>query len=100
MLDYLLPRSNPKQPAVLCVKEVYGEIKMNSDQLQGKWKEMKGVVKERWGKLTDDDLDVIAGQQEQLIGRIQNRYGVAKEAAQKEVEEWMKMDDFTRRKAG
>ena len=73
---------------------------MNSDQLQGKWRELKGAVKERWGKLTDDDLDVISGQQEQLIGRIQNRYGVAKEAAQKQVEEWMKMDDFTRRKAG
>jgi uncharacterized protein YjbJ (UPF0337 family) len=72
---------------------------MNSDQLQGKWKELKGAVKERWGKLTDDDLDVIAGQQEQLIGRIQNRYGVAKEAAQKQVDEWMK-GDFTGRKAG
>ena len=73
---------------------------MNSDQLQGKWKELKGSVKERWGKLTDDDLDVIAGQQEQLIGRIQNRYGVAKDAAKKEVDEWMRTDDFTRRKAG
>ena len=74
---------------------------MNSDQLQGKWKELKGMARERWGRLTDDDLDVIAGQHEQLVGRIQNRYGIAKEEAQKQVDEWMKTGDFeTRRKAG
>ena len=61
---------------------------MNSDQMQGKWKQMKGSVKERWGKLTDDDLDVINGQHDQLIGKIQERYGIAKEAAQKQVDEW------------
>jgi uncharacterized protein YjbJ (UPF0337 family) len=61
---------------------------MNSDQMQGKWKQMKGAVKERWGKLTDDDLDAINGQSEQLIGKIQERYGVAREAAQKQVDEW------------
>jgi uncharacterized protein YjbJ (UPF0337 family) len=61
---------------------------MNSDQLKGKWKQMKGSVKERWGKLTDDDLDVIDGQQDQLIGTIQERYGIAREVAQKQVDEW------------
>lgn len=61
---------------------------MNSDQLKGKWKQLKGLVKERWGKLTDDDLDVIDGQTEQLIGTIQERYGVAREAAEKQVDEW------------
>jgi uncharacterized protein YjbJ (UPF0337 family) len=61
---------------------------MNSDQLKGKWKQMKGSVKERWGKLTDDDLDVIDGKHEQLIGKIQERYGIAKDAAQKQVDEW------------
>ncbi len=61
---------------------------MNSDQLKGKWKQVKGSVKERWGKLTDDDLDVIDGQSEQLIGTIQERYGIAREAAQKQVDEW------------
>ena len=60
---------------------------MNSDQLQGKWKQMKGSVKERWGKLTDDDLDVIDGKHDQLVGKIQERYGVAKDAAQKQVDE-------------
>ena len=61
---------------------------MNSDQMKGKWKQMKGSVKERWGKLTDDDIDVIDGQHDQLIGKIQERYGVAREAAQKQVDEW------------
>jgi uncharacterized protein YjbJ (UPF0337 family) len=61
---------------------------MNSDQLKGKWKQVKGSVKERWGKLTDDDLDVIDGQQDQLIGKIQERYGIAREVAQKQVDEW------------
>jgi uncharacterized protein YjbJ (UPF0337 family) len=63
---------------------------MNSDQLKGKWKQVKGSVKERWGKLTDDDLEVIDGQSEQLIGTIQERYGIAREAAQKQVDEWNK----------
>jgi uncharacterized protein YjbJ (UPF0337 family) len=64
---------------------------MNSDQWQGKWKQVKGAIKERWGKLTDDDLDVIGGQRDQLAGRIQERYGIAKEAARTQVDEWMRM---------
>jgi uncharacterized protein YjbJ (UPF0337 family) len=56
--------------------------------LKGKWKQVKGSVKERWGKLTDDDIDVINGRSEQLVGKIQERYGIAREAAQKQVEEW------------
>jgi uncharacterized protein YjbJ (UPF0337 family) len=61
---------------------------MNSDQLKGKWKQLKGSAKEKWGKLTDDDLDVIDGKHDQLIGKVQERYGIAREAAQKQVEEW------------
>jgi uncharacterized protein YjbJ (UPF0337 family) len=61
---------------------------MNSDQLKGKWKQMKGSVKERWGKLTDGDLDVVDGQSDQLIGKIQERYGIARQEAQKQVDEW------------
>jgi uncharacterized protein YjbJ (UPF0337 family) len=49
---------------------------------------VKGKVKEQWGKLTDDDLDVIAGKQDQLEGRLQQRYGYAKDQAQREVNEW------------
>ena len=78
---------------------------MNTDQLQGKWKQMKGTVKERWGKLTDDDIDVINGRNEQLVGKIQEKYGIAKEEAQRQVDEWMRSDtqtqkdDFERRRA-
>ena len=77
---------------------------MNSDQLQGKWKQMKGSVKERWGKLTDDDIDVINGQSDQLIGKIQEKYGIAKEEAQRQVEDWQRADvqresDLERRRA-
>ena len=81
---------------------------MNSDQLSGKWKRLKGTVKERWGKLTDDDLDIIDGQTDQLIGKVQERYGIAREAAKQQVDEWTaaqkhdlgeKKDDLQRRKA-
>jgi len=61
---------------------------MNSDQLEGKWKQLKGSVKEKWGKLTDDDLDVIAGKHDQLQGKIQERYGITKEEAAKQIREW------------
>jgi uncharacterized protein YjbJ (UPF0337 family) len=61
---------------------------MNWDQVQGKWKQVKGDAKTRWGKLTDDDLDVAGGQRDQLVGRIQERYGIAKDQAQKEVDDW------------
>ena len=56
---------------------------MNWDQFEGKWKQMKGSVREEWGKLTDDDVDNISGKKEQLVGRLQERYGIAKEAAEK-----------------
>lgn len=63
---------------------------MNSDQMAGKWKQMKGSVKEQWGKLTDDDLNVIDGQRDRLIGKLQERYGYAREEAQKRADEWLK----------
>ncbi|MDP3824546.1 MAG: CsbD family protein [Burkholderiales bacterium] len=59
---------------------------MNQDRIEGNWKLVKGKVKEQWGKLTDDDLDVIAGKRDQLLGRIQERHGVAKEEAEAQVE--------------
>lgn len=61
---------------------------MNWDQVEGKWKQMKGSVKQQWGKLTDDDLDVIAGSKDKLVGRIQERYGIAKDDAQRQVDSW------------
>jgi uncharacterized protein YjbJ (UPF0337 family) len=58
---------------------------MNTDQLKGNWKQLEGKVKAKWGKLTDDDLQVIEGKREELSGRIQERYGCAKEQAEKEL---------------
>ncbi|MBS1998838.1 MAG: CsbD family protein [Cyanobacteria bacterium SZAS LIN-2] len=58
---------------------------MNKDQLKGNWKQIEGKVKAKWGKLTDDDLKVIEGKREELAGRIQERYGCAKEQAEKEL---------------
>jgi len=63
---------------------------MNWDQIEGKWKQMKGSVKQKWGKLTDDDLDYIAGKQEEFVGRLQQRYGIAKEEARRQVDDWLK----------
>ncbi len=59
---------------------------MNWDTIEGNWKTAKGKVREQWGKLTDDDLDVIAGKRDQLVGMIQHRYGRGKEAVEKEVD--------------
>ena len=61
---------------------------MNWEQVEGKWKQLKGSVKQKWGKLTDDDLDVIAGKRDQLVGKIQERYGITKEEAQKQIDDW------------
>ncbi len=62
---------------------------MNWDQIEGQWKQFTGKVQAQWGKLTDDDIDVIAGNQQQLVGKIQERYGVAKEAAERQVDTWL-----------
>jgi len=66
---------------------------MNSDQMEGKWKQYSGKLKEKWGKLTDDDLTVIHGKRDQLAGKIEERYGIAKEEAQKQVEEFNRFLD-------
>jgi len=63
---------------------------MNWDQMEGKWMQIKGSVKERWGKLTDDDLDVIAGKRDKLIGKVQERYGIAKAEAEVQADEWLR----------
>lgn len=58
---------------------------MNWDRVEGNWKQFKGKVKEQWGKLTDDQLDVIAGKREQLAGRLQEVYGVSKDEAERQM---------------
>ena len=62
---------------------------MNWDRIEGNWKQFSGTVREKWGKLTDDDLDVIAGKRQKLAGRIQERYGIAKDEAEREIDEWL-----------
>jgi uncharacterized protein YjbJ (UPF0337 family) len=64
------------------------DIVMDWNRVEGNWKEVKGKVKEKWGKLTDDDLTAIDGQRDQLEGRLQERYGYAKDQARKDVDTW------------
>lgn len=61
---------------------------MNEDKIKGQWKQLAGKVKAKWGKLTDDDLKVAEGTSEYLIGKVQERYGVAREEAGKQVKEF------------
>ncbi|GMV98876.1 MAG: hypothetical protein AMXMBFR84_00160 [Candidatus Hydrogenedentota bacterium] len=61
---------------------------MNWDRIEGNWKVFKGHVKERWGRLTDDDLQVVAGKRDQLAGKIQERYGYAKDRVQEEIDDF------------
>ncbi len=62
---------------------------MNSDILQGKWKQMRGEMRKWWGRLTDDDFDQIAGSKDKLIGKLQERYGYNRDQAEREVDERM-----------
>lgn len=61
---------------------------MNWDRIEGNWKQLTGKAKTQWGKLTDDDLDVIAGRRDQLSGKLQERYGIAKDEADKQIDAW------------
>lgn len=61
---------------------------MNWDRIEGNWKQFKGKAKERWGELTDDDLDRAAGKREQLSGRIQERYGIARDEVDRQLTDW------------
>jgi uncharacterized protein YjbJ (UPF0337 family) len=62
---------------------------MNWDQIAGKWKQFKGSVKQEWGKFTDDDLDYIAGTRDKLVGRLQQKYGLAKDEAERRADRWV-----------
>lgn len=61
---------------------------MNWDKVEGNWKQLKGEVRKRWGKLTDDDLDVIEGSREKLIGKLQEVYGIARDEAERQIVAW------------
>jgi uncharacterized protein YjbJ (UPF0337 family) len=62
---------------------------MDWDRVQGSWKQFTGKVKEKWGKLTDDDLTAINGRRDQLEGKIQERYGIAKDQVRRDVDAWL-----------
>lgn len=61
---------------------------MNWDQIEGRWKQLTGDIKKQWGRLTDDDVNAIDGQQDKLVGRIQEAYGIEREEADRQVREW------------
>ena len=63
---------------------------MNWDQIKGEWREAKGKLRSKWGKLTDDDLETIAGKKDELIGRLQQRYGLKKDQAERDVDDYLK----------
>ena len=71
-----------------CPDNAAKETQMNWTQIEGKWEQLRGDVKSRWGKLTDDDLKFVDGKLNGLVGKIVERYGVKKELAHKEVDEW------------
>ena len=75
---------------------------MNWDQVEGKWKQMRGSVKQKWARLTDNDLDYMAGGREQFIGKLQERYGIIREDAEVQAEAWLKTvgDAIMRSEAG
>ena len=72
---------------------------MNWDRIEGNWRQLTGKLKAQWGKLTDDDLDIVNGRREELAGKIQERYGVAKDEAERQLAEWQgkASDDWFRR---
>lgn len=68
---------------------------MNKDIVKGKWKEIKGKLRQQWGKLTDDDIDQMRGSYEELEGTLQKKYGYRKEEIEKEIETFMEENDIT-----
>jgi len=62
---------------------------MNWDRIEGNWKQFSGKAQQQWGKLTNDDLDVVEGRRNELVGKIQERYGIAKDEAERQVDNWL-----------
>lgn len=72
---------------------------MNRDRVEGNWKQLKGKIKEEWGKLTDDDVDQAEGQWDQLAGKVQERYGLAKDEAERRVRDFQERNRSTAARA-
>lgn len=69
---------------------------MNWESVEGNWKEFKGRVREQWGRLTNDEVDVIEGRRDRLVGKLQEHYGIAREEAERQVREWIDMLEVSR----
>jgi uncharacterized protein YjbJ (UPF0337 family) len=80
----LRQRTHRAAPSARATKENH----MNWDRVQGNWKQFKGKVKEQWGRLSDDSLDVIAGKRDQLAGKLQESYGISKDEAERQILEF------------
>ena len=68
---------------------------MNSDQIEGTWKQVKGKMREKWGKLTDNDWEQVAGKKDQLLGKLQERYGYTRQQAERDYEDWYRITKST-----
>jgi uncharacterized protein YjbJ (UPF0337 family) len=75
-------------PPVERHRQLMEEMKMDWNRVEGNWKQFKGAAKEKWGKLTDDDLNTIEGRRDQLEGKLQERYGFARDQIRKDVDDW------------
>jgi uncharacterized protein YjbJ (UPF0337 family) len=67
---------------------------MNNDRMAGNWKQVKGKIKEQWGKLTDDEVDQLEGKSDQLAGKLQERYGIAKDEAERQAKEFQSRNNW------
>ncbi len=83
----VLPKGCRQEGGTGTIKETL----MNWNQIEGNWEQFKGKIQQQWGKLTDDDLQMIHGRRKELAGKIQERYGKAETEVEKEVDEWLRM---------
>jgi uncharacterized protein YjbJ (UPF0337 family) len=80
-----VPTFSPHQPDIHSAED----MTMDWNRVEGNWKQTKGKIKEKWGQLTDDELNQINGRRDQLEGKIQERYGIAKDRARKDIDDWL-----------
>jgi uncharacterized protein YjbJ (UPF0337 family) len=87
-------QKSAKEPNSICLVIIASithqklEREMNKDIFEGDWKQLKGKIMTTWGKLTDDDINIIDGNREELSGKIQKAYGITRDAAEKQIDEW------------
>jgi uncharacterized protein YjbJ (UPF0337 family) len=79
----------PEQSRAMPTFSIRKEQVMNWDRVEGNWRQLKGKVKEQWGKLTDDQIDQVAGKRDQLVGLVQEKYGIERDKAERDVDSWV-----------